>query len=461
MEQLGEALERIRPRRRTPVGDSPVEPEPEPSCPICKDYGFVRKDVPVGDVDFGRAIPCMCRMGETRERLRRRSNLGPLANRTFDTFDPKGRQRLNSRAREILKAAYEICRSYGEAPLAWLVLHGPPGVGKTHLSAAIANRQIELGNEVFFAVVPDLLDHLRASYGPQSDMTYDELFEYLRNVALLILDDLGTETGSPWAQEKLFQLLNHRYNAELPTVVTTNHRLEELDQRIRVRLEDKSLARVVPVQDWRTSVYETFVEKWPKRLAEHTFENFSVEGGGSYSLRLKPHEVASLKAAYAAAVAFAESPSKWLVFVGEGGRGKTHLAAAIKNYRSVRHMPTLFLTVPDLLHYLRATYDPTSHLTYDEVFETIASAEVLILDDYGKHYSTPWAEEKLFQLLNHRFNEQLPTVITTSVPFDLSDTVAASQEQNLRILARLLDGDVATIVRIDAPAFRRRAAVPR
>jgi DNA replication protein DnaC len=61
----------------------------------------------------------------------------------------------------------------------------------------------------------------------------------------LILDDLGAHASTPWAQEKLFQLLNHRYNAQLPTVITTNQRLEELDPRLRSRLQDVGLVNHV------------------------------------------------------------------------------------------------------------------------------------------------------------------------------------------------------------------------
>jgi DNA replication protein DnaC len=232
LEPLANAIARIRPRLQARIGDGPAPPEPAPACPICKDHGFVRRDVDISDPDFGKAIPCTCRAGETRDRLRRRSNLGHLSERRFENFRPEG---LAGRLYG-LSDAYEKCRIMAQAPAGWLVLTGPSGCGKTHLAAAIANRQIELANEVFFTVVPDLLDHLRATFAPGSDVTYDELFEAVRNVPLLVLDDLGTQSETSWAREKMFQVLNHRFNAELPTVITTNHPLSDLDERLRTRL---------------------------------------------------------------------------------------------------------------------------------------------------------------------------------------------------------------------------------
>ena len=166
MERLGEAIARIRPRLRATRDDESAEAEAEPTCHICKDFGFVRKDVPLGHPDFGRAIACSCREGEVRDRLRRRSQIGALADRSFDNFHPGGRGQLSEPNQRRLRDALEGCRRYAEEPPFWLLLCGPPGCGKTHLAAAIANRQIELGTEVFFTVVPDLLDHLRATFAP-------------------------------------------------------------------------------------------------------------------------------------------------------------------------------------------------------------------------------------------------------------------------------------------------------
>jgi len=448
MERLGDALARIRPRGLGARGEA-QEPEPAPTCPICKDFGFVRKDVPLGDPDFGRAIACACRQGEVRDRLRRRSQIGALADRTFDNFLPGGRGGLSQDDQRKLKQSLEACRTYAEDPPFWLLLCGPPGCGKTHLAAAIANRQIEFGTVVFFAVVPDLLDHLRASFAPGSEVSYDELFETVKTSPLLVLDDLGTQSSTQWAQEKLFQILNHRYTANSPTVITTNEPIRQLDERLRARLEDRRVWRVDVISADR-SVIDSLADSWPAGLSNCRFDNFEHDGNQS------------LTAALRAALAFTETPDGWLVLSGGVGCGKTHLASAIKNERDEQGLQTLFKTAPDLLDYLRATYAPDSNVTYDRGFDAIRNAEVLILDDYGAHSSTPWAEEKLFQLLNYRFNARLPTVITTNQPLDrVAPAAASAPNQELRILSRLLDPGLSRVCHIDAPPYKRPQIAPR
>ena len=95
-----------------------------------------------------------------------------------------------------------------------------------------------------FVVTPDLLDHLRATFNPNSTISYDRLFNDVRTASLLILDDLGTQSATPWAKEKLYQILNYRYNAELPTVITTASPMDELDPRITSRMLDKRICNI-------------------------------------------------------------------------------------------------------------------------------------------------------------------------------------------------------------------------
>ena len=91
-----------------------------------------------------------------------------------------------------------------------------------------------------FIVVPDLLDHLRATFNPASGMRLDKRFDEIKKAPLLVLDDLGTESATAWAREKLYQLFNYRYTARLPTVITTATPVDEIDPRLATRMLDGS-----------------------------------------------------------------------------------------------------------------------------------------------------------------------------------------------------------------------------
>lgn len=66
----------------------------------------------------------------------------------------------------------------------------------------------------------------------------------MRTAPLLILDDLGTQAATPWVREKLYQLFNYRYNAELPTVITTADYVKDVDSRLLSRMEDRRLCEI-------------------------------------------------------------------------------------------------------------------------------------------------------------------------------------------------------------------------
>jgi len=401
----------------------------EEVCPYCKGLGYVRADVPVGHPDFGKLLPCSCRLTEMArhrvERLRALGNLDALAHMTFETFVPEGHG-LPPQKQENLRHAYETARAFAEDPSGWLLIKGGYGCGKTHLAAAIANRCVERGQPVLFVTVPDLLDHLRATFGPTSVVTYDERFEQVRTAPVLILDDLGTEAPTPWAQEKLFQILNYRYNARLPTVITTNHELEEIPLRIRSRLVDPDLTQVVAIlaPDYRqVGVSPEDSELSSLHLHGHqTFDTFDLRDG-----ELPREEVENLRRAVEVARAFAQEPDGWLVFTGVHGCGKTHLAAAIANERVRQGYPALFVFVPDLLDHLRATFGPHSLVPFDKRFEEVRRAPFLVLDALGTESATPWAREKLYQIFEYRYNARLPTVITTALPIKELDPQLATR----------------------------------
>ena len=69
----------------------------------------------------------------------------------------------------------------------------------------------------------------------------------LKSAPILILDDLGTQSATPWAREKLYQIFNERYNAKLPTVITMSSNLEDLDARIRSRMFDTRVCTIFEI----------------------------------------------------------------------------------------------------------------------------------------------------------------------------------------------------------------------
>ena len=113
-----------------------------------------------------------------------------------------------------------------------------PG-GKTHIAAAIANRRIERGHPALFLTVADLLDHLRATYRDDAEQDFDDLLDQVRSAPLLILDDLDAYAETPWAREKFFQVVSHRFNAALPTVFTCVRPPDRIDPRLGTRLADR------------------------------------------------------------------------------------------------------------------------------------------------------------------------------------------------------------------------------
>lgn len=367
------------------------------------------------------------------------SNLGSMTRLTFANLNPKGSSE-DPDSQDKFSHAYETARTFAAEPKGWLILVGPSGSGKTHLAAAIANQCIENNRPVFYVTAPDLLDHLRSSFSPGSEIPFDEFFEKVRNAPLLILDDLGIQSSTPWAKEKLDQLLNHRFNNQLPTVIVSIVPSDELEERIRTRLLAADFCQILELGEEKTTL---FTSSWAPEFELQktmTFESFD-----SKRANLPPEERENLKKAYDLARGFAESPDGWLVFSGVNGCGKTHLAAAIANYRYQNNKPALFVVVPDFLDHLRSTFSPESKTSYDQSFECVKNAPLLVLDDFGQQSTTPWAQEKLYQVINYRYNARLTTIITTTLDMNELETP---------IVSRFVDPKLSLIFNIMAPDYR-------
>jgi DNA replication protein DnaC len=427
-------------------GNVPPEEDVGEICPVCKGAGFVHPTLDSGQVDFSRVVPCQCSKGELRKKkteyLEKYSNLGSLSQLTFDNLSPKGKTtshlERSEESKEHFAKVYQAAKAFADNPQGWLVFSGPSGSGKTHLACAIANHRLRLGEPVFYIGVADLLDHLRSAFSPTSDITYDELFEQVKNVPLLVLDDLTLGSATAWAKEKLEQLLQHRFNTRITTVITTDVPLEKMDERLRGHFADNEFCQIWPIEQKSPLESQSGLEL--ELLQNMTFDNFDHK-----RLELPTEQRQNLRQAYSLAVEFAHSPEGWLIFQGVNGCGKTHLAAAIANYQQAQGKPVLFVVVADLLDHLRSTFSPDSKISYDEFSEKLKETPLLILDDFGEQSATPWAQEKLYQLINYRYNARLPMVVTTCLSLDEIET---------RISSRMVDPRISLVFNIIAPDYR-------
>lgn len=137
---------------------------------------------------------------------------------------------------------------WADDPVGWLVLLGPPGTGKTHLVSAITNRLIERGQRPSYWPAVRLLNWLRAGMDTAAEVSYASRLEDVIGRAILVLDDVGVENTSPFVAERWNEILDARYGAKLPTVISSNLTRDgierELGERIASRLSDKRLCRV-------------------------------------------------------------------------------------------------------------------------------------------------------------------------------------------------------------------------
>ena len=446
----------------------------------------MRSDVPLGHPDFGRLEPCVCRSGEVaqnaRQRLYEMSNLDRLSHLTFENFKTSGNPKaefVTPQEVASLQNAQDVSEEFSNTMQGWLLLEGAYGCGKTHLAAAIANAAVQRGIPTLFITVPDLLDSLRFAYG-NPETTFEARFEEIRNADLLVMDDFGTQNATGWAQEKLFQIINYRYINNLPTVITTNLILDEIESRIRSRLQDSDFVQHIRIfaPDYRrpkeTSNPGISMLSMPD-IQKMTFGNFETrddevgkeivttvikEKQDKYGRLTKDKEIIREKVtaehikrlhnALNAAVQFAENPEGWLVILGGSFSGKTHLAAAIGNYRLLLGGQVVLVQVSSLLDYLKSTFSPNSDVSFNRRSYEIRTTPLLMLDDFQESgTSSVWAEDKLHQILNYRYYNDLPTVVTSIMD---PDSFAKNYPS---LWNRMLDTSKCEVCVVDMPPYRR------
>jgi DNA replication protein DnaC len=164
----------------------------------------------------------------------------------FDTFKLYGSEEEQDRqavARDTCRAYAENLHRMHEIPDNTLVLAGNPGTGKNHLAYAIIKRAAMLRTHFEIVKVIELMREIKQSWKHNSDMTETEIIQKYSRTKLLILEEVGVSYGTDNEKIILFDIIDNRYKANLPTIIITNLGREMffkyMDMDGQTRIEDR------------------------------------------------------------------------------------------------------------------------------------------------------------------------------------------------------------------------------
>ena len=203
------------------------------TCPACKDTGFIGS----------RRCKCHNELLKDIERAGL-SEIAPIEDCTFDSFETK--YYPDKPRAEKIKAT---CIKYGTqftTNSKNIIFYGGTGLGKTHLSLAIANAVINRGYSVVYGTAQNLLNDLQnENFGRTDNIRYYE--RAVLNCDLLIIDDLGTEFKNSYTTAALYNIINSRILAKLPTIISTNFSSDELEEKYDQRITSRIIGEYSPL----------------------------------------------------------------------------------------------------------------------------------------------------------------------------------------------------------------------
>lgn len=202
--------------------------EPRYYCTKCSDTGYIEQD--------NRTVVCECLQKMMADVASEQLSADlPLSECTFDNFNTeyysKEPDALGKIPYNRMTNIYQYCVKYADTFTTHsksILMKGGTGLGKTHLSLAIANEVIKKGVSVIYASAPQILSKLEREHFSYRYNEQEDTFNSLLKCDLLILDDLGTEFVSDFTRSCVYNLFNSRILSNKPMIISTNLQLEEL-----------------------------------------------------------------------------------------------------------------------------------------------------------------------------------------------------------------------------------------
>lgn len=216
------------------------------TCPVCKDTGF------------HDGYYCECYKNLVRQTAVEELDISKqLKKCTFDSFKldlyPNIRDEvLGISQREQMKTVFEYCREWAKdfsRSSKGLIMLGKTGLGKTHLSLAVAGAVIEKGYNVYYGSVQNVMDKLQKEhFGKSRDNDDESITQELFEADLLILDDLGAEFSTQFTVSQFYNIINTRLVNSLPVIISTNLTIGEIEEKYSQRVASRIVGSCVPLQ---------------------------------------------------------------------------------------------------------------------------------------------------------------------------------------------------------------------